>query len=106
MTNITFKEDGSKRKILIEGHAGYAEKGKDVVCAGISVLYQSYKYFIEDLMDEGKAENIFINEGDGFCEIESMNISTESIAAYEMTKQGIEAVSETFPNFVKIFQKK
>lgn len=103
MTVITFTEEGNKRIITINGHANYAEKGKDIVCAGISVLYQTYKYFIEDLMDKGKAENIFLVEEEGFCEFESCNTSIESMTAYEMTKQGLESISETFPDNVKIF---
>lgn len=27
------------KKVTIKGHAGYAEKGKDIVCAAISTLY-------------------------------------------------------------------
>ena len=103
MVSIVFTEEGNKRIITINGHANYAEKGKDIVCSGISVLYQTYKYFIEDLMDKGKAEDIFLLEEDGFCEFESRNTSIESMTAYEMTKQGLEAISETFPDNVKIF---
>jgi uncharacterized protein YsxB (DUF464 family) len=103
MVAITFTEEGNKRIITINGHANYAEKGKDIVCSGISVLYQTYKYFIEDLMDKGKAEDIFLIEEDGFCEFESRNTSLESMTAYEMTKQGLESISETFPDNVKIF---
>lgn len=103
MVAITFTEEGNKRIITINGHANYAEKGKDIVCSGISVLYQTYKYFIEDLMDKGKSEDVFLIEKDGFCEFESRNTSLESMTAYEMTKQGLEAISETFPDNVKIF---
>lgn len=103
MTTIKFTEEGNKRAITINGHSGYAEKGKDIVCAGISALYQAYRFFIEDLMDDGKAEDIFTLEGDGFAEIFSRNTSVESIAAYDLTKQGLEAISETYPDYVKIF---
>ena len=105
MTKITFAEEGNKRTITINGHSGYAEKGKDIVCAGISTLYQSYRYYLEDLMDDGKAEDIFILEGDGFSEISSRNISPESMAAYEMAKQGLETISETYPDYVETFLK-
>lgn len=30
-----------RKGLKISGHAGYAEKGKDIVCAGVSVLYQT-----------------------------------------------------------------
>ena len=28
----------AKNKIIIAGHAGYSEKGKDIVCASVSTL--------------------------------------------------------------------
>lgn len=38
ITIKTESEDGRYR-IELEGHAGYAEIGRDIVCAGISTLY-------------------------------------------------------------------
>ena len=36
MINITF--NNAKRTLTVEGHANYAESGKDIVCSAISVL--------------------------------------------------------------------
>ena len=38
MTNITTKETDKHVTVDIVGHAGYAEQGKDIVCAGVSTL--------------------------------------------------------------------
>lgn len=39
---ITIKPTGEyKHGFTIEGHAGYAELGKDIVCASVSVLAQT-----------------------------------------------------------------
>ena len=39
MTNITVYKTGSRyRGFTLEGHAGYAEYSKDILCASISVL--------------------------------------------------------------------
>lgn len=32
--------DGEERGIVIKGHADYAEKGKDIVCAAVSTIFQ------------------------------------------------------------------
>jgi uncharacterized protein YsxB (DUF464 family) len=37
MITITYRPD--KYEVKIKGHAGYDEKGKDIVCAGVSVLF-------------------------------------------------------------------
>lgn len=38
MIQITFIKNGDKHCMTVTGHAGYAEKGKDVVCAGATML--------------------------------------------------------------------
>ena len=48
------------RGIVIEGHAGYAEEGEDIICAAVSArainLYNSVETFTEDPFeaDSGK----------------------------------------------------
>ena len=38
MTKITYRNDETRFAIRMQGHAGYAEHGKDIVCAAVSVL--------------------------------------------------------------------
>lgn len=39
MTTVTVERDGGRvRGIRVSGHAGYAERGEDIVCAAASVL--------------------------------------------------------------------
>jgi hypothetical protein len=44
--------NGCYRGIVIEGHAGYAEEGEDIICAGVSALainfFNSVETFTED----------------------------------------------------------
>ncbi len=39
-TGLKFPDSGVI-KIKVEGHSGYSVKGKDIVCAGISTLFQT-----------------------------------------------------------------
>ena len=42
MTNIKiFKNDGNIVCVQCMGHSGYAERGEDIVCAGVSTLVQT-----------------------------------------------------------------
>ena len=46
MTKIHIDEDN--QTLIVTGHADYAEKGKDIVCAGISALVQTLgQYAVE-----------------------------------------------------------
>ena len=38
MTQITYRNNDARFAIRLQGHAGYAERGKDIVCAAVSVL--------------------------------------------------------------------
>lgn len=48
----TVKENGHYKKFIIDGHAGYAEEGEDIVCAAVSALVintiNSIEKFTED----------------------------------------------------------
>lgn len=41
MIQVIYNEAGDEMILRAEGHAGYAEKGKDIVCAAVSVLMQT-----------------------------------------------------------------
>ncbi len=53
----------SARSIRVNGHANYADPGKDIVCSAVSALIQTLGYSLEDLtsdeitysFDSGKA---------------------------------------------------
>ena len=38
--------------ITVDGHAGYAEIGKDIICAAVSVLAQGLVHSLEALTDD------------------------------------------------------
>lgn len=38
MIRIALRQDERSAQFIISGHAGYAESGKDIICAGISTL--------------------------------------------------------------------
>lgn len=47
MIQVTYNEAGDEMILRAEGHAGYAEKGKDIVCAAVSVLMQTLAYSVD-----------------------------------------------------------
>lgn len=78
----------------VTGHANYAEKGKDIVCAAVSSLYltisnylvsKEYAYFDDD---EGQT-----------VEISYLDESQPLIKALH---QGLVAISAQYPEFVKV----
>ena len=62
------KNEQQYKEILLQGHAGYADKGTDIVCAAVSVLvintFNSIETFTDDYLsedvDEKKARIRFV----------------------------------------------
>lgn len=52
---VSKKENGVYNEICMDGHAGYAEYGQDIVCAAVSVLFintvNAIEKFTDDVMD-------------------------------------------------------
>ena len=74
-------------RIEISGHAGYAEPGKDIVCAGVTALTQTLIQSIDDLTDD---------------EIEYRNLSEKSKTLVDSFFVGIRLIADEFPDYVAI----
>lgn len=57
--------------ITVDGHAGYAETGKDVICAAVSVLTQGLVHSLEALTDDEISYHI----ANGHIDINYKNLS-------------------------------
>lgn len=97
MINITISNPhGRFKKLEIKGHAGYAEYGKDIVCAGVSSI-------VGGINALERQESFKIKCEDGDVEIEKVgNISKhDSIVLSTMIMQ-LKTVAESYGNYIQI----
>lgn len=96
---------GRQFNISINGHAGYAKKGSDIVCAGVSALTIALVHTLDDLQDEGKVENI-MNISDGVVKIECLSMIYTDIveveSAFNTVLCGLKHIEKEYPKNVKI----
>ena len=85
-------------RIEISGHAGYAEPGKDIVCAAVTALTQTLIQSIENLTDD----KIEYRISPGKAEIEYRNLSEKSKTLVDSFFVGICLIAEEFPEHVKV----
>lgn len=85
-------------RIEISGHAGYAEYGKDIVCAGVTALTQTLIQSIDDLTDD----EIEYRISPGKVEVEYRNLSEKSKTLVDSFFVGICLIAEEFPEHVKV----
>lgn len=69
MIVVNFTQDG----LTVDGHAGYAEAGKDIICAAISALTQGLIYSLESLTDDRISYKI----ASGHVDIKHENLSEQ-----------------------------
>lgn len=48
---IIYNNNGNILGLEVSGHAGYAKKGEDIVCAGVSVLMYTLLNSLEELLN-------------------------------------------------------
>lgn len=81
MITIIYDEKGKDMSLQASGHAGYAPKGQDIVCAAVSTLMQSLAYSVDSgtvTCDPG---------GDNILRVQA-NRSLDTLAKFELVIDG------------------
>lgn len=86
--------------VTIRGHANAAEKGKDIVCAAVSVLFQN----LIDSLEQLTSDPIQTEVGSGCAAVafESNKISPEARLLMRSFFIGVNEVANSCPDYVSI----
>ena len=94
MIAVSVRKDGIK----IQGHAGYAENGKDIVCAGVTALVQTLIKSIEGLTQD----KIQYEISPGRVDIHCRDLSEAGKLLVDSFFIGICLIADEFPDHVRI----
>lgn len=94
MTTISISNDSIKMR----GHAGYAQTGYDIVCAGLTALTQTLIMSIKDLTED--TLNYCISPAR--VDIDLRNLSERSQTLVDSFFIGICMIADEFPDFVRV----
>ncbi len=94
MIAVSVRLDG----ITVDGHAGYAEAGKDIVCAGVTALVENLIDSIEGLT----VDTIQYEVSPGRADIHYKDLSEEGKLLVDSFFLGICSIEQDFPEHVKI----
>ena len=89
---IVIRMDRRHGLLEIDGHAGYAEKGKDIVCAAVSSLACSLVGYVN-----GKVER-----EDGHMSFSAGKMSTKARGAFDCTYGGFTMLADAYPTHVTL----
>lgn len=85
-------------RINVQGHAGYAPPGQDIVCAAISTLTQVFVASMEQLT----TDNIKAVIEPGNAVIEHGNLTDEGKLLLDSFFVGIRMIAENYPEYVQL----
>ncbi len=90
MIQVIYNEVEDAMILRAEGHAGYAPKGQDIVCAAVSVLMQTLACSVGTCMG---------NDGKGFSVV--CKKSNDNIAKFELVTDGLALLQREYPENVR-----
>lgn len=94
MIEVTVRKD----RIVVEGHAGYAPFGQDIVCAGVTALAQTLVRSVQDLTED----KIEYDISSGRIDIKYGNLSEKAQTLVDSFFVGICTIADEFPENVRI----
>lgn len=87
-----------REKIMLTGHAGYAPKGQDIVCAAVSALTENLKCSIERLTHSSVG---FFDDRSHY-EIVPYHLDYAGTVLLSSYILGLSDIAETYPKYVQI----
>lgn len=95
-------ENSHYRRLVVEGHAGSAEKGRDLVCAAVSVLAQTLVNALHKLAQiELEDPDIEIFSGYIMIDLGSRANDTSDLLV-EFFRIGMQGLADTYPEYVRM----
>lgn len=108
MITVRFKDDGNHIMVSIDGHAGYDEIGRDIVCSASSILAYTMLQTMQDLYSsKALRKKPSISLTDGLIRLvvkpkkDAYNLVVYSI---KVIMTGYKLLMADYPEFVQIKQ--
>ena len=97
MIRVKYQAFEDYRHLHINGHAGFDELGRDIVCAGVSAI----TYALMNYLDDCDPSGLYVSEAEGNVEIAC---GGEDIGiAFDVAMAGYRAIAQTYPDHVTVF---
>lgn len=93
MIQITYNEMGDMMFLRAEGHAEFAPKGQDIVCAAVSALMQTLAYSL----DSG---TVTCDDDSNLMVVQAKQ-GTDSLAKFELVTDGLILLADAYPEHVQ-----
>ena len=99
MVSAKYTVEENTHTLVVLGHAGYDEHGKDIVCAGASALVQALIGWCEENYETVNCISVDQKGGEVLISCEG---GKDVAAVFYMTAIGLEQIAYTYPDHVQI----
>ena len=93
MITITYNEVGDVMILRAEGHAGFAPKGQDIVCAAVSTLMQTLAYSLD-------GGTVTYADDRNLMEVQAKQ-NLDSVTKFELVTDGLILLADAYPEHVR-----
>lgn len=104
MVSITYNKvervSHNEHILTLEGHADYAETGKDIVCAAVSILVTSLAAMLDYFDDD--FEKAVVEEGNVDIRFNAGIADPFADTVFQMAMEGFELLADKYPDHVSI----
>ena len=102
MVNVTiYKKEGLIEGFHFSGHAGYAEHGKDIVCAGVSALVLNAINSIEEFTEDKFTCEVQEESGDVIFHLVETP-SREASLLLDSLVLGVTGIRDTYRKYITL----
>lgn len=108
MIQVVFEENKEKKTIALrmEGHAGQAADGKDIICAAASILAYTAAQTVSYMFSDGKLRRkpcIRLAKGNVLISVRPrQEYYEEALYALFVTQVGYSLLAKNYPQFLKL----
>ena len=106
MIKVEMTQTDKGYSIATSGHADYATKGQDIVCAAVSVLLQTLANKVEDAARQGELLSSCVQHGETFVVQAQPSGGMNGImvaAWYDFVESGLSELAGQYPDHVELY---
>ena len=109
MIKVTFRGNDDEKSLCltVQGHAGQADMGHDLICASASILAYTLAHVVITMEHHGDLEGdpiVALESGDAVISFRCKNndIYAEAAHAFFVVQAGYSLLARNFPQFVEL----
>ena len=111
MITVRVTKPGDGLELRASGHAGYAPRGRDVVCAGVSALLYGFVAYLEELAPIatagaqgfcGDGSLWEASDGDGLLWVRTHGMGGRDTDGFAAVEAGLRLIARAYPDCVTL----